>query len=250
MISRNRSRKVHHTGEETTRWTSVRLAKARANKAKASVARAKGKGSKDRDSKDKGNSKDKGKNKDSIECWNCGKRYSKDCWSKKDNKGGSKGKHKAKNATDAHNLDSTKPAKDEPEIANGGLDMNYFDADAVEMQELHWTKIGVDTGAGETAWPQSVTHGKTIPGDSDLSFRTATGQLVKSGKRLCVEDCDGWGINLRVRGVQALVCKSLLSVGEYTSMGGVSILYGDNCYLFHKGSNVAKKVDACGSKRI
>ena len=51
-------------------------------------------------------SKDKGKNKDSIEWWNCGKRghSSNDCWSKKDNKGGSKGKHKAKNATDAHNL--------------------------------------------------------------------------------------------------------------------------------------------------
>ena len=53
-----RSRKVRHTQEETTRWTSVRLAKARANKAKTRTAMAKAKGSKD--------SKDN-KNKDSIE---------------------------------------------------------------------------------------------------------------------------------------------------------------------------------------
>ena len=73
-------------------------------------------------------SKDTGKNKDSIECWNCGKRghNSKDCWSKKDNKCGSKGKHKAENATDAHNLDPTKPAKVKPEVEIGGLDMSYF----------------------------------------------------------------------------------------------------------------------------
>ena len=42
-----RNRKVHHTQEETTRWTLVHLAKARANKAKTSTARAKAKTSKD-----------------------------------------------------------------------------------------------------------------------------------------------------------------------------------------------------------
>ena len=34
-----RNRKVHHTQEETTRWTLVHLAKAKANKAKASTDR-------------------------------------------------------------------------------------------------------------------------------------------------------------------------------------------------------------------
>ena len=69
-----------------------------------------------------------------------------------------------------------------------------------------------------------MTYGKTIPGDSDLTFRTATGELVKGGKRLHVEDFDDWGSNLRVRGVQALVCKPLLSVGKYKTTGGVTVL--------------------------
>ena len=74
--------------------------------ARASTVRAKGKGKQGQHGQDKDKSRDK--NKDSVECWNCRKRghYSKDCWSKKKtNTGGSKGKHKPKNA-DAHNLDS------------------------------------------------------------------------------------------------------------------------------------------------
>ena len=83
-------------------------------------------------------SKDKENNKDSNECWNSGKRghYSKDCWSKKDtNKGGSKGKHQAKNATETHNLDSAKPANSEPEVEICEFDMSYFNVDAVEVRE-------------------------------------------------------------------------------------------------------------------
>ena len=140
-----------------------------------------------------GRDRSKDKNKDSIECWNCGMRghYSKDCWSKKNtNKGGSKGKHKSNNATDAHNLDWTKPANVEPEVEIGGVDMIFLDVDALQQQGSEWIKIGVDTGAGKTAWPQSVTYGKKLPGDSDLTFRTATGELVKGGKRLHVEGCD------------------------------------------------------------
>ena len=101
-----------------------------------------------------------------------------------------------------------------------------------------------------TAWSQSITYGKTIPGDSDLTFRTATGELVKGGKRVHVADCDDWGSNLKVRGVQAPVCKPLLSVGEYTTMGGVTVLNGDKGYMFHKGSNVAKKSDAWIQKEL
>ena len=54
----------------------------------------------------------------------------------------------------------------------------------------------------------------------------------------------------RVRGVQALVCQPLLSVGEYTTIGGVAIMYGDKGYLFHKGSNVAKNIEAWIQKEI
>ena len=226
QMHETRNRKVHHTQEETTRWTLVHLAKATANKAKASTARAKAKASKD-------------KSKDSVECWNCGKRghYSKDCWSKRNTKGGSKGKHKTKNATDAHNLDSTKPANAEPEVEIDEFDMTYHNVDALQesekMRGSEWIKIGVDTGAGKTAWPQSITYGTTIPGDSDLTFRTATGELVKGGKRVQVTGCDDWESNLRVRGVQSPVYKPFMSFGEYTTMGGVTVLYGDKGYMFH-----------------
>ena len=77
-----------------------------------------------------------------------------------------------------------------------------------------------------------------------LTFRNASGELVKGGKRMHIVGCDDWGSNLRIRGVQAPVCKPLLSVGEYTTMGGVTVLYGNKAYMFHKGSNVAKKIDA------
>ena len=206
--------------------------------------------------KDKSKDKSKDKNKDSVECWNCGKRghHSKDCWSKNNtNKDSSKGKHKPKNA-DAHNIDS-KPSIVEPEVEIDELNMSYLDVDALQqesekMRRSEWIKIGVDTGARKTAWPQSITYGTTIPGDSDLTFRTATGELVKGGKRVHVVGCDDWGSNLRVRGVQAPLCKPLLSVGEYTTMGGVTVLYGDKGYVFHKGSNVAMKIDAWIQKEL
>ena len=128
---------------------------------------------------------------------------------------------------DAHNLDSTKPGKAEPEVEIGGFDVSFLDVDTLQQREPEWIKIGVDTGAGKTGWPQSDTNGKKLPVHVDLTFRTATAELVKSGERLYVEGCDDWGVNLRVRGVQAPVCQPLLSVGEYTTMGGVTVLYGD-----------------------
>ena len=42
---------------------------------------------------------------------------------------------------------------------------------------------------------QSVTFGKKLPGHVELIFRTATGELVKSGERLYVEGCDDWAIS-------------------------------------------------------
>ena len=50
--------------------------------------------------------------------------------------------------------------------------------------------------------------------------------------------------------MQAPVCKPLLSVGEYTKMGGVTVSYGDTGCMFHKGSNVAKKIDAWIQKEM
>ena len=255
-LARNAKKKgsPHPGGDDAVDNCAFGKGKGKQSKGKHGKGKGKGKqgqqGQQGQHGQDKDKSKDK--NKDSVECWNCGKRghYSKDCWSKKNtNKGGSKGKHKPKNATDAPNLDS-KPSNFEPDVEIGGLNMCCLDAHAVEVRVSEWIKIGVDTGAGKTAWPQSVTYGKMILGDSDLTFRTATGDLVKGGKRLHVEGCDVWGSNLRVQGVQAPVCKPLLSVGEYTTMGGVTVLYGDKGYMFRKGSNVAMKIDAWIQKEM
>ena len=121
---------------------------------------------------------------------------------------------KPKNA-DAHNLDS-KPSIAEPEVETDEFCMTYLNVDALQesekMRGSEWIKIGVDTGAGKTAWPQSITCGTMIPGDSDLTFRTATGELVKGGKRMQIVGCDDWGFTLKIRGVQSPVCKPLLSV--------------------------------------
>ena len=129
--------------------------------------------------------------------------------------------------------------------------MRYLDADANEVRESEWINIGVDTGAGKTAWPQSVTYGKRVPGDVHLTF-------LHSHRGECQVEVEQTTVRSRLRrlgsqslrGVQAPVCKPLLSVGEFTTMGGVTVLYADNGYLFHKGSNVAKKIDAWIQKEI
>ena len=74
-------------------------------------------------------------------------------------------------------------------------DMSYFNEDAVEVRVSVSNRIRDDTGAGKTIWPQSATCGKRIPGDVDLTFRTITGKLVKSGKRSYVASCDDWRVN-------------------------------------------------------
>ena len=43
---------------------------------------------------------------------------------------------------------------------------------------------------------------------------------------------------------------SEFEVFEYTTMGGVTVLYGDRGYMFHKGSNVAKKIYAWVQKEL
>ena len=140
----------------------------------------------------------------------------KDCWSKKDtNKGGLKGKRTAKNATDAHNLDSTKPANVEPEVEVCEFEMGYLDADAV-----------------------------------DLTFRTATGDLVKSGERLYVEGCDCWesisefDVFKRRFVNHCCLLESARRWVESMSCMVTKVTCSTN------GSNVAKKIDAWIQKEL
>ena len=227
--------------------------KGKQSKGKHGKGKDKGKqGQQGQHGQDRDRSKDK--NKDSVECWNCGKRghHSKDCWFKKNTKGGSKGKHKPKN-TVAPSRDS-KPSIAEPEVEIDEFSMTYFNLDALQESEKvrgsEWIKIGVDTGAGKTAWPQSITYGTMVPDDSDLTFRAATGEHVKGGKRMQIVKCDDLGIQSQdsrcsTTGVQTtVVCR------EIHDELGVTVLDGDKGYMFRKVSHIANQIDAWVQKEL
>ena len=204
----------------------------------------KGKGKQSKGKHGKGKEKGKG----SVECWNCGKRghYSKDCWSKKNTKGGSKGKHKPKNA-DAHNLDS-KPSIDEPEVEIDEFSMTYLNV--MDFKSLRRCE-GLDGSRLELTQVQERRHGLRV---SRTERRFLVTVISLSAQRLenlskVASECKLWVATIGDRisefeVFKAPVCKPLLSVGEYTTMGGVTVLYGDKGYMFHKGSNVAQKIDA------
>ena len=121
-----RSRKVRHTQEETTRWTSVRLAKARANKAKA-----KAKGSKDsKDNKDETGVRTRTRTGIPLNVGNV---------ERADTARKTVGARRA--PTKAVRKESTKPRMQRMltiltrEVEIGGFDMGYLDADAAEVRE-------------------------------------------------------------------------------------------------------------------
>ena len=117
---------------------------------------------------------------------------------------------KPKNA-DAHNLDS-KPSIVEAEVEIGELNMSYLDVDALQQESEKMRGSGLNGSSLESAQVQDRRHGLRVSRTGrrflvtvTSLFRTATGEFVKSGKRMHVLGCDDWGSNLRVRGVQAPV---------------------------------------------
>ena len=114
--------------------------------------------------------------------------------------------------------------------------MSYFNVDVVEVRESEWIKIGVDTGSGKTACAR-VPH----TGSGFLVMRISLSAQPRENLSSRASDC-----TLKVMTIgesvsefevsKRPVCEPLLSVEEYTTMGGVAFLYGDKSYLFHKGS--------------
>ena len=232
-----------------TRWTSVRLAKARANKAKASTARAraKAKGSKDtKDSTDRTRTRARTRTRIRL---NVGTVESADTARKTvgarrvTNKGGSKGK--AQNQEMQRTLSIlTRRIQQMLNQKLKSVDSTWINSTltVLKCRGLNGSRLESTQVQERDDMPQSVTYGKTIPGDSHLTFRTATGEIVKGGKRMHVVGCDDWGVNLRVRGEQAPVCEPLLSLGQHTTMGGVTVLYGD------KGLHVSQRFECSEGK--
>ena len=150
-----------------------------------------------------------------------------------------KGKHKSKNATDSHNLDSTKPANVEPEVEIGEFDVGYLDVDTVEVQRSEWIKIGVGTGARKTSWSQSVTYGRSF-----LAMLTSLSAQQLENLSILVSDC-----TLKVATIGESIyefevfkrrCASHCCLLENTRRWVESL----SCMVRKESSNVAKKIDA------
>ena len=183
--------------------------------------------------------KDKDKNNDSIECWNCGKRghYLKDCWSKKNtNKGGTKGKRKSKNATDAHNLDSTKPAR-----------WIISTLTLLKCRGLNGSRL-------ESTQVQERRHGPRVShtGRSFLSMSTSLSAQRLERLSNLVRDCT-WkvatiGESISVFGVFKRRCVNYCCLSRRWVESLSSMVTKVTC--FTKGSNVAKKIDAWIQKKM
>ena len=152
----------HPGGDDPMDFGAFVKGKGKQSKGKHGKGKGKGKqGQQGQHGQDKDKSKDK--NKDSVDCWNCGKRghYSKDCWSRKNTK-----VVRRENTNPRMQMLTilTRNHQLSPEVEIEEFNMSYLDVDALqqesEMRGSEWIKIGVDTGAGKTAWPQSITYGK------------------------------------------------------------------------------------------
>ena len=188
-----RNRNFRHTQEETTQWTSVRLAKARAKKAKASTARAKAKGSKD--NKDSNDNKDSKHNKDETGArtrtrtrirLNVGTVESADTTQKIVGARRTPTKVVRKGSTNPRMQRMlTILTRRNQQMLNQKLKsvtsrwvfsmLMHFNSKSLNGSRLESTQV-------QERWPQSVTYGKMLPGHVDFTFRTATGELVKSGE--------------------------------------------------------------------
>ena len=104
----------------------------------------------------------------------------KNCWSKKNAKGGSKGKHKPKNA-DAHNLDS-KPSIVEPDVEIDEFSMTYRNVDALQQES---EKCEVLNGSRlESTQVQERRHGLRVS-RTERRFLVTVISLSHSKWRTC-----------------------------------------------------------------
>ena len=219
-----------------------------------SLVKGKGKGSK---GSSKGNKGGKTSDKD-ITCYNCGKtgHRAADCWSKKkegSSKGSSKGSNKgsSKGSSKGTNKGSSKGSSkgpqgkgkgkksasafeeaEEEEYAPGeepeNEDVGTFDINGInlnsEPQECGvWTKFNLDTGAAQTAIPSDWDFITRKPG-KQITFKTASGELVPSEGDGSYIGTDANGMRCRITGPVANVHKPLVSAHKCLNKGRIAIL--------------------------
>ena len=126
--------------------------------------------------------------------------------------------------------------------------MCSFDA-ADELRESEWIKIGVDTGAGKTAWPRVSRSGRRSPAKV-ISFYA---QQLESLSSL-TSNCTLMVVTIGERVSEFVVCKHRCAnrccLLVSTRRRVESVLYGNKGYMFHEGSTVAKKIDAWIQKEL
>ena len=128
--------------------------------------------------------------------------------------------------------------------------MTYLNVDALQESEKvrgsERIKIGVDIGAGKTAWASEYrrTERWFLVTVISLSAQQLE-NLSKVASECKLWVADDWRSNIRIRGVHKHRCANHCCLLENPRRRvGVTVLSGDKGYMFHKGSNVATKIDA------
>ena len=116
-----------------------------------------------------------------------------------------------------------------------------LDVDALQQQESEWIKIGVDTGAGKTAWPQSVTYGKKLPGLLTSLSAQRLESLSNVARDCTLKVVATIGVTSEFEGSSAGVNHCCLL--ESTRRWVESLLYGD------KMLHVPQRIECCQESR-
>ena len=120
------------------------------------------------------------------------------------------------------------------------------------MRESEWIQIGVDTGAGKTAWTRVSQTGErflatvTSLSAQQLENLSSLASDCTSKVAMIGESISKFEVFSGAALYATVVCwRERQTVNDTTCVSNVISLYDEKGFLFHKGSTVvAKKIDA------